>query len=107
MESVRLSHRYALFLGGIFVFATFVLLAEIRGVSSLTMSLPTLDLLTYKLTHKYNEVLPTLPSFFRRYYEKELALPQHNEHLPFPEGENGRFLWVENQVWGTSSHCRL
>jgi hypothetical protein len=31
---------------------------------------------------------------------KEAQLPQHNLSLPYPEGQNGRYLRFSNQVWG-------
>lgn len=33
-----------------------------------------------------------IPPLFSDYYELEKHLPQHNLSLPFPEGENGRFV---------------
>lgn len=42
----------------------------------------------------------TFPPTFDRYYDMERAYPQHNASLPFPEGENGRFMWVSNPHWG-------
>ena len=40
--------------------------------------------------------LPT----YERFYEMERNYPQHDKSLPYPEGENGRFVWVSNQHWG-------
>lgn len=40
------------------------------------------------------------PSTYLEFYEQERALPQHNASLSFPEGENGRFMWISNQIWG-------
>ena len=40
------------------------------------------------------------PPTYGLFYEMERNLPQHDPSLPFPEGENGRFLWVSNQHWG-------
>lgn len=40
--------------------------------------------------------LPT----YERFYEMERNYPQHDKNLPYPEGENGRFVWVSNQHWG-------
>ena len=45
----------------------------------------------------------TLPTY-ERFYEMERNYPQHNPSLPFPEGENGRFVWVSNQHWGEHTH---
>ena len=41
----------------------------------------------------------SLPTY-ERFYEMERNYPQHDPSLPFPEGENGRFIWVTNQHWG-------
>ncbi|KAI5118047.1 hypothetical protein M0805_005895 [Coniferiporia weirii] len=50
---------------------------------------------------KYGSVEPSvLPPNFERFYEIERNYPQHNASLPFPEGENGRYMWVSNQHWG-------
>ena len=37
---------------------------------------------------------------YGRFYEEEMALPQHNAYLPTPEGRDGRYLWVSGQVTG-------
>jgi hypothetical protein len=37
----------------------------------------------------------------------ELALPQHNEDLPFPEGKNARFLRFSNQPPGAGLNNQL
>ena len=41
-----------------------------------------------------------LPPDYSRFYELERNYPQHDASLPYPEGQNGRFLWVNNQHWG-------
>ncbi|KAI0360624.1 hypothetical protein OH77DRAFT_704927 [Trametes cingulata] len=47
-----------------------------------------------------------LPPLYSRFHEAELALPQHNVSLPFPEGREGRYLWVANHAskcgWGNA-----
>lgn len=46
-----------------------------------------------------------IPPIYEKYYEQERRLPQHNASLPYPEGKNGRFLLVSNQVWGESFYA--
>ncbi|KAI0635224.1 hypothetical protein C8Q77DRAFT_1106760 [Trametes polyzona] len=47
-----------------------------------------------------------LPPLYSRFHEAELALPQHDASLPFPEGREGRYLWVANHAskcgWGNA-----
>ncbi|KAI0372005.1 hypothetical protein BV20DRAFT_135882 [Pilatotrama ljubarskyi] len=47
-----------------------------------------------------------LPPLYSRFHEAELRLPQHNASLPFPEGREGRYLWVANHAskcgWGNA-----
>ena len=42
-----------------------------------------------------------IPPVYQKYYDAEKQLPQHDASLPFPEGRNGRYLWVSTQMWGT------
>jgi hypothetical protein len=37
---------------------------------------------------------------FDEIFSMEAHLPQHNLSLPYPEGQNGRYLRFSNQVWG-------
>ena len=48
-----------------------------------------------------------LPPIYPKLKIAELALPQHNESLPFPEGKNGRFLRFSNQMWGVGLNNQL
>lgn len=41
-----------------------------------------------------------LPPTFEEYYALEQSYPQHNESLEFPEGREGRYLWISNQHYG-------
>ncbi|KAH8119774.1 hypothetical protein DFH11DRAFT_1685277 [Phellopilus nigrolimitatus] len=41
-----------------------------------------------------------IPPTFDRFYQLERDYPQHDVTLPFPEGENGRFIWISNQHFG-------
>ena len=43
-----------------------------------------------------------LPPVYSEYRLRELALPQHNLDLPYPEGRNGKYLWISEHVRGTS-----
>ncbi|KAI0646357.1 hypothetical protein C8Q79DRAFT_1050023 [Trametes meyenii] len=47
-----------------------------------------------------------LPPLYSRFHEAELALPQHNVSLPFPEGREGKYLWIANHAskcgWGNA-----
>ncbi|KAI0777730.1 hypothetical protein BD413DRAFT_519148 [Trametes elegans] len=47
-----------------------------------------------------------LPPLYARFHAAELALPQHDASLAFPEGRDGRYLWVANHAskcgWGNA-----
>ncbi|KAH9852578.1 hypothetical protein C2E23DRAFT_188882 [Lenzites betulinus] len=47
-----------------------------------------------------------LPPLYSRFHQAELDLPQHNTALPFPEGKEGKYLWVANHAskcgWGNA-----
>ncbi|KAF8312137.1 hypothetical protein DL93DRAFT_2229261 [Clavulina sp. PMI_390] len=41
-----------------------------------------------------------LPPLYLDFVDSEEIRPQHNESLPFPEGQHGRFIRFGNQLWG-------
>ena len=41
-----------------------------------------------------------LPPLYPEYRLSELALPQHNLDLPYPEGRNGKYIWISEHVRG-------
>ena len=41
-----------------------------------------------------------LPTYYE-WYEKEKAMPQHEITLSYPQGREGRYLWIANHVVGT------
>jgi len=41
-----------------------------------------------------------LPPLYSEYRLRELALPQHNLDLQYPEGRNGKYLWLSEHVHG-------
>lgn len=41
-----------------------------------------------------------LPPLYPEYRLRELALPQHNLDLPYPEGRNGKYIWISEHVRG-------
>lgn len=43
-----------------------------------------------------------LPPLYPQYRLRELELPQHNLDLPYPEGRNGKYLWISEHVRGMS-----
>ena len=43
---------------------------------------------------------PRLPPLYSGYRLRELALPQHNLDLPYPEGRNGKYIWISEHVHG-------
>lgn len=49
--------------------------------------------------HHGQEIEPVVPNF-DRFYEQERQLPQHDLNTPYPEGKNGRYLYVSNQHKG-------
>jgi len=61
-----------------------------------------LDLLAVRVQPE----LPQEPPLYSDYHQRELALPQHNPNLPYPEGRSGRYLWIANKVngvgWGNA-----
>ena len=42
------------------------------------------------------------PPLYPKYRLRELALPQHNLDLPYPEGKDGKYLWISEHVHGMS-----
>lgn len=44
-----------------------------------------------------------LPPLYRYYHEQDVALPQHDPTLPYPEGSNAKFLWLPNHVHSKQS----
>src|SRR5882757_10370931 len=54
-----------------------------------------------KTWHDYNQ-LPSLPPLFPQYHLSELALPQHNPDLPYPEGRTGKYIWLSEHTHGAS-----
>lgn len=75
------------------------------------LALVALPLLAWLICRSYPEQVENMmlrmkgkiPPTYERFYELERAYPQHDESLPWPEGENGRYLWVSNQHWGEHS----
>ncbi|OCH92998.1 hypothetical protein OBBRIDRAFT_790721 [Obba rivulosa] len=80
-----------------------------------------LSLLSFAFLHSFNPIPPAhvhplnvtldeevhaLPPLYEAWHARELALPQHNVDLPFPEGRDGRYLWMPNHVhasgWGNA-----
>ncbi|KDQ16770.1 hypothetical protein BOTBODRAFT_186403 [Botryobasidium botryosum FD-172 SS1] len=49
----------------------------------------------------------TLPPTYPELKVLESRLPQHNLSLPFPEGANGRYIRLENQMWGVGLNNQL
>ncbi|KAH9947083.1 hypothetical protein B0H21DRAFT_740270 [Amylocystis lapponica] len=41
---------------------------------------------------------PPPPPLYEKYHKYELQLPQHNPHLPYPEGREGKYLYIENHA---------
>ena len=40
------------------------------------------------------------PPLYEEYHARELSLPQHNPDLPYPEGKNGKYLYVSSHLDG-------
>ena len=49
-----------------------------------------------KLVDFYN----SLPPLYSQYHWQEMALPQHSEHLPYPDDDARKFLWMSDHVRG-------
>ena len=97
-----LSQKQVLLLCGFWLVTTIIILSTVASVPSLKATLRNWVMTNYQRIRNKSVVLGTLPPFFREFYETELALPQHDESLPYPEGRNGRFLWINNQSGGVS-----
>ncbi|TCD63175.1 hypothetical protein EIP91_005872 [Steccherinum ochraceum] len=54
-------------------------------------------LIPYRLYERHASKYPPL---YEKYHAKELALPQHNPDLPYPEGREGKYLWVSAHLDG-------
>ncbi|EMD32587.1 hypothetical protein CERSUDRAFT_161539 [Gelatoporia subvermispora B] len=68
-----------------------------------------LDPIPQPVAHTLNtthEDVHPFPPLYEAWHARELALPQHNVDLPFPEGREGRYLWMSNHVhasgWGNA-----
>lgn len=48
-----------------------------------------------------------LPPLYPELKVAELALPQHDEDLPYPEGRNAKFVRFGNQMWGVGLNNQL
>ncbi|TCD63173.1 hypothetical protein EIP91_005870 [Steccherinum ochraceum] len=48
----------------------------------------------------YERHLAKYPPLYEKYHAKELALPQHDPGLPYPEGRQGKYLWVSAHLDG-------
>lgn len=48
-----------------------------------------------------------LPPLYPELKVEELALPQHEEELPYPEGKNAKFVRFGNQMWGVGLNNQL
>jgi len=48
-----------------------------------------------------------LPPLYSGYRLRELALPQHNPDLPYPEGKNGKYFWISEHVRGMFHHTPI
>ena len=53
-------------------------------------------LLVKKLVDVYN----SLPPLYSEYHWQEMALPQHSEHLSYPDDNSRKFLWMSDHVRG-------
>lgn len=57
-----------------------------------------------KAFYRFRNVSPRLPPLFDEYHLRELALPQHNPDLLYPEGRTGKYLWISGHThdagWG-------
>lgn len=56
---------------------------------------------------KHGKDAHSLPPMYPKLKVAELALPQHDESLPFPEGKNARFVRFGNQMWGVGLNNQL
>ncbi|KAF9651931.1 hypothetical protein BDM02DRAFT_3110067 [Thelephora ganbajun] len=94
LRDVRLPRRVSRILASIIVSLTFLglySLLEFQNGGWVPTNLP------------WQERLPPL---YPEYRLRELALPQHNLDLPYPEGRNGKYLWISEHVqaagWGNA-----
>jgi hypothetical protein len=52
------------------------------------------------LVKKLADVYSSLPPLYSQYHWQEMALPQHTEHLPYPDDDSRKFLWMSDHVRG-------
>ena len=58
------------------------------------------------LVKKLADVYSSLPPLYSQYHWQEMALPQHNENLPYPDDDSRKFFWMSDHVrgYGTQFH---
>jgi len=42
----------------------------------------------------------SLPPLYSQYHRQEMALPQHSEHMPYPDDDSRKFIWMSDHVRG-------
>lgn len=50
---------------------------------------------------------PDYPPDYAQWHKLEEALPQHNQSLPFPEGEEGRYVYFSEHVKSASARILI
>lgn len=55
---------------------------------------------TIWLVKKLVDIYHSLPPLYSQYHWQEMALPQHSEHLPYPDDDTRKFLWMSDHVRG-------
>ena len=52
------------------------------------------------LVKKLAGIYSSLPPLYSQYHWQEMALPQHSEHMPHPDDDSRKFLWMSDHVRG-------
>ncbi|KAF8303085.1 hypothetical protein DL93DRAFT_2173140 [Clavulina sp. PMI_390] len=59
------------------------------------------------ISRLYTNWFNRLPPLYPQYAAEEVLLAQHNVSLSFPEGQDGRFIRFEDQMWGLGLNNQL
>lgn len=58
--------------------------------------------LVMKMVYFYS----SLPPLYSRYHWQEMTLPQHSEHMSYPDDGSRKFFWMSDHVRGYGEQFR-
>ena len=70
-----------------------------RGLFAFFLSLGSVVYFLYPVSYPWYPQ-SHLPPLYPEFHQRDLRLPQHNPTFPIPEGREGRYIWIANQVRG-------